>query len=272
MPVTEVNRPAVHIVAAFGADGTEGQRLPGVSGRVWRHGDVVLRPASDPVSAAWECGVFESLRISDMRVARPIRSLDGRWVVGGWRAERFLSGRPAARYGDIVTAAFALDQALAGLDAPAFVLQRADWYGWMDRLSWDPEADPGSRFGDNDAARLWFEIAAGRTPVAAARQVIHGDLFGNVLFAGSAPPAVIGFTPLARPAGFAAALVVVDAIAWGDAPVALAAEGQHVSQWGQLLRRACLFRLGMVLTHTRSTPQAMDRLMTAIDRLRPQLG
>jgi uncharacterized protein (TIGR02569 family) len=272
MSVTQSDRPATHVVAAFGADGVDGEQLPGVSGRVWRHGDIVLKRASDPVSAAWECGVFESLRISAMRVARPVRSLDGRWVVGGWRAERYMSGRPAARYGDIVAAAGGLDRALAGLDVPRFVLERADWYGWVHRLAWDPDAEHGGGFGEGDAARLWFEIAAGRNPVAAPRQVIHGDLFGNVLFAGSAPPAVIGFTPLARPAGYAAALVVVDAVAWGHAPADFATAGQHLAQWGQLLRRACLARLAMVLTHPRATPTAVAALTAAIDRLRPHLG
>jgi uncharacterized protein (TIGR02569 family) len=108
--------------------------------------------------------------------------------------------------------------------------------------------------------------------VTAARQVIHGDLFGNVLFAGSAPPAVIDFIALARPAGFAAALVVVDAMAWGGAPLTLAAQGEHVQQWGQLLRRACLFRLAMVLTHPRATSAAREALTAAIIRLRPHLG
>lgn len=270
--VTGSDRPAPHVVAAFGVDGIAGERLPGISGRVWRHGDIVLKPAGDPVSAAWECGAFDSLRVVDMRVARPVRSLDGRWVVGGWRAERFLSGRPAARYRDVVAIACTLDRALAGIAAPRFVLDRADRHGWADRLAWDPDADEGGKLGDGDAARLWFEIAAGRRPVAARRQVIHGDLFGNVLFAGSAPPAVIDFLALARPAGYAAALVVVDAVAWGRAPVELTADGQHLAQWGQLLRRACLARLATVLTHPRATPDALSGLTAAIDRLRPYLG
>lgn len=264
-------QPPVHVVAAFGADGFAGERLPGTSRRVWRHGDVVLRPARDAVSTAWAASVLESLRVSDMRVARPVRSLDGRWVVGGWRAERFLSGRPAARFDGIVATAFNLDRALQQVAAPRFVLERADWYGWVDRLSWDSEADPGALLGDSAAAQLWFEIASGRIPVDARRQVIHGDLFGNVLFAGSAPPAVIDFSPLARPAGFAAALVVVDSVAWGGAPVALATDSADVPHWGQLLRRACLFRLAMVLTHVRATAQAEEQITAAIEMLRPYL-
>lgn len=264
-------RPPAHVVAAFGADAFAGERLPGVSGRVWRHGEIVLRPASDPVLAAWAASVFESLRVTEMRVARPVRSLDGRWVVGGWRAERFLSGSPAARFADVVSAAFDMDRALQHVTAPRFVLERSDWYGWADRLSWDSDADPGALLGDSVSSRLWFEIASERATVEARRQVIHGDMFGNVLFAGSAPPAVIDFAPLARPAGFAAALVVVDSIAWGGATTSLALDGLGVPYWGQLLRRACLFRLAMALTHPRTTAQVEMRMAAAIDILRPFL-
>lgn len=267
--MNDTSRPPAHIVAAFGVQSDPGECLPGVSRRVWRYGDIVLRPTSDPVFTAWESGVFESLRVSGLRVARPVRSLDGRWVVGGFRAQRFLSGRPAPRYVDMMDVAFELDMALEHVAVPQFVANRSDRYGWADQLSWDPETDAGRRLGDTAAARLWFELAAGRTPVQASRQIIHGDVFGNVLFAGSAPPAVIDFLPLARPAGFAAALVAVDAIAWGRSRIELAGAVRDVPQWGQMLRHACLFRLAMVLTHPRGSAGAVAELVETIGRLRP---
>lgn len=270
--MSEGARPQAHIVAAFGAAGVAGTPLPGLSGRAWRFGDIVLLPAKDPVAAAWIAGVFESLRVTEFRVARPVRSLDGRWVVGGWRAERFMSGRPAPRYDDMLSASLHMDTALAGVAAPRFLMDRADWYGWADRLSWDRQTKDDGRLGQGDGAAAWFELAAGRSEVRARRQVIHADMFGNVLFAGSAPPAVVDFTPLVRPAGYAAALVVVDAVAWGGAPASLAAAPRaEVPDWGQLLRRAILFRLAMVLSHPRSTPAAVADLLTAARQLRGSL-
>ena len=48
---------------------------------------------------------------------------------------------------------------------------------------------------------------ADRRDVRTASQVVHGDLFGNVLFAGDAPPAVIDITPYWRPAGWAVGVI-----------------------------------------------------------------
>lgn len=270
--MSESAPPPSHVVAAFGADGVSPVRLPGGSGAVWRCDDAVLRPAGDPVAAAWTATVFESLRVGQIRVPRPIRSLDGRWVVGGWCAQRFLSGRPAPRYEESMTASRYLSAALKDVPPARFLADREDPIGWADRLAWDADAegvDRLSRLDHVDGAGLWLEIAAGREPVGAPDQVVHADLFGNVLFAGPAPPAIIDFTPLVRPAAYPAAVLVVDALAWGGAALDLAADAASEPEWQQLLRRACLFRLAQVLTHPRTTPAAQQQLVAATRALRP---
>jgi uncharacterized protein (TIGR02569 family) len=266
--VPDVTAPPDHVLAAFGLSSAPGEQLAG--GRTWRFGDAVLKPAPHAVESAWAAGVFESLRVSGIRVARPLRSSDGRWVVGGWCAQRFVSGRPAARYDDIVDASFALHEALAGVPAPRFLAERQDVYSWADRLAWG-ETDEADRLGDGHGARLYAEVAAGRRPVDLPSQVVHGDLFGNVLFAGSAPPAVIDFTPYWRPASYAVAIIVVDAVSWGRAPTELVRRWAHLECWPQLLRRAVLFRLAVSLVHPRTTPESLVEMLTAVDVLRPLL-
>jgi len=261
--VNEPTPPPEHVLAAFGVAGIPGERLAGAVGQVWRHGDVVLKAVTDPVAAAWSAGVFESLRVSGIRVARPVRSLDGRWVVGRWCAQRFVSGRPSARYADTVRVSVQLHESLRGVARPRLLAERSDLIGWADRLAWGEARsdEPGLEAGAG--ADLWSQIASARKPVRLPDQLIHCDLFGNVLFAGSAPPAVIDFNPLFRPAEFAAAVVVVDAVAWGGAPREFAAEWSDFPDWEALLRRAVLFRLALGLGHPRSTPESTTRIMTA---------
>ncbi len=75
------------------------------------------------------------------------------------------------------------------------------------------------------------------------RQVIHGDLTGNVLFADSLPPAVIDFVVYWRPAAYARAVVVADALAWeGATPDDLAAATSGEG-FGQFLARALMARI-----------------------------
>lgn len=267
--MSELAPPPAHVVAAFGADGAPAAKLPGTSGMVWRFGDVVLRPAADPVAAAWIAGVFESLRVAQIRIPRPVRSLDGRWVVGGWCAQRYLSGRPASRYDESISVSRYLSAALRDVPTPRFLEGRADLIGWADRIAWDPDADGAGRLGDGEGATAWMALAVLRQPVSVPPQLVHADLFGNVLFAGAAPPGIVDFSPLVRPAAYPAAVLVVDALAWGGASAELADRAADERDWNQLLLRACLFRLAMVLAHSRTTPAAQQQLLAATKVLRP---
>ncbi len=159
-----------------------------------------------------------------------------------------------------------LHQALSGVSQPKFLRDRVGLYSWADRLAWGEIGEDG-RTGSGHGARVFQSLAQGRRVVTAADQVVHGDLGGNVLFAGSAPPAVIDFTPYWRPAGWAAGVVVVDAIAWGGAPVEVIDEWDRWPQWRQLLRRALLFRLAVTLTDPRTPASDLVTMLSAAERI-----
>ncbi|HEX5121228.1 MAG TPA: hypothetical protein VFW65_39090 [Pseudonocardiaceae bacterium] len=61
-------------------------------------------------------------------------------------------------------------------------------------------------------------MRAATRPVRSPGQLVHGDIAGNVLFAAEAPPAVIDFWPVQRPAGYPLAVAAVDLLAWSAAP------------------------------------------------------
>jgi len=262
--------PPEHVRVAFGVVAATPVQLTGGRGRTWRCGDVVLKPIEDAAEASWLAGTMEQLRVDGIRVARPVRSSDGRWVVAGWTAQRFVSGRPGSRYDDIVKAGDALHRAMSAVQRPRLLDRRADLYSWSDRLAWGEITDDG-RLGDGHGARLYADIADGRRPVAAAAQLVHGDLFGNVLFAGSAPPAVIDITPYWRPTSWATAVVVVDAVTWGGADTVLLTQYSDLPDWSQVLRRAVMFRLAVSLAHPRTTPESLVEMLAAAEVIRPLL-
>lgn len=261
--------PPEHVLAAFGVPAATPELLAGGQGQTWRCGDVVVKPTQDAAETAWIARTFESLRVDDLRLARPVRSSDGRWVVSGWSAQRFVVGRPDARYEEILGAADRLHTALADQPRPRFLSLRDDLYSWADRLAWGEIHDLDHRIGTGHAAKLYDEWAGGRRPVSLRSQVVHGDLFGNVLFAGSAPPAIVDITPYWRPPEFAAAVVVVDAISWGGAGIELVEQSLHRDEFPQMLRRALLFRLGVSLAHPRSTAESLVEVLSAAEVLRP---
>jgi len=74
--------------------------------------------------------------------------------------------------------------------------------------------------------------------------VIHADLANNVVFHPDLRPGVIDVSPFFRPAAYADAIVVADAIAWSGGPEELAE--RFLRRHGpQLLLRAILFRVAV---------------------------
>lgn len=266
--------PAEHVRAAFGVAAAEPELLAGGQGTTWRCGDTVLKPTTNTAETAWIASTFEHLQVEGVRLARPIRSMDGRWVVGGWTAQRFAAGHADDRYADILDTGDRLHAALAGITEPRFLRERDDLYSWADRLSWGEIEDTDGRLGGGHGAKLFAELAAGRKPVSAAAtpQVVHGDLFGNVLFAASAPPAVVDITPYWRPPSWAAAVIVVDAISWGGATTDLVEGSADRPDFPQMLRRALLFRLAVSLAHPRSTAESLVEMLSAAEVLDPLLN
>jgi Ser/Thr protein kinase RdoA (MazF antagonist) len=79
------------------------------------------------------------------------------------------------------------------------------------------------------------ELVAALRPVRVPSQVIHGDLTGNVLFDDSQPPAIIDFSPYWRPAAYASAIVVADALVWKRADRQVLDAIAHISDFGPYL-------------------------------------
>jgi uncharacterized protein (TIGR02569 family) len=230
--------PPVAVRAAFRSAG-EPQRLPGGEGRTFRVGDVVLKPV-DPEEASWLAPVLAGLATDGFRVARPRAADDGRWVVDGWAAWEWVDGEPATdRWPEVLAVGRRLSAALAGIDPPDLLHRRRSRWAVADRAAWGEqrvEVTPPVR-------PLVDRLTALLRPVDLPAQLVHGDLAGNVLFADGQAPAVIDVSPYVRPAGYALAVVVADALAWGGAAPSLLHELRQEPAADQLLARAVLFRL-----------------------------
>lgn len=253
-------------MTAFSATAAELEPMSGGRGRTWRAGNTVIRPVDDPAEASWLASVFEQRPVPGVRIARPTRSTDGRWVVSGWTAHRFVSGRAEPRFDEQRQAGQALHRAIADVPEPRFLRERDDLYSWADRLAWGEVLDPEGRLGLGHGATVYRQLAASRRPVTAPSQIVHGDLHGNVLFAGNAAPAVIDVTPYWRPVGWAIGVLAVDAVAWGGAPIEILGEWSDGPDWSQLVRRAVLFRLAVSLAHPRTPPNDVVAMLSTAER------
>jgi len=237
------------VLDAFGVDRGSLVHLEGGQGYTWRAGDLVLKAGVEPRFVAWLCEVGGTIRPDGFRLATQVPALDGRLVVGGWSATTWLDGDPRPADVDAlleVSAALHRSLLAAGLAWPNFLRGRTDRWAAADRVAWGEEAPP--RFapgGVREVLRLVgpFLQKAWRR---GAPQVVHGDLGGNVLFddAGGGPPGVIDLSPYHRPAAFADAVVVADAVAWHGVAISAAEAFAAGSPRGhELLARAVVFRV-----------------------------
>lgn len=253
----------------------------------WRYDDVVLSPVADNARAAWSAKVREFLDVDGVRLARPVRSSDGRYVVSGWHAESFITGVPEPRYDEVVSVSVRLHAKTARLERPRFIsrpiappFNDGDVFAVADQSAWSEDPLRAARahgmlkYVSADAERslkLISQLAPLRQPVETPDQVVHGDLFGTVLFSGAAAPGIVDFAPYWRPAPWAAAVVVVDAISWGGADEGLISRWAVLPEWPQMLLRALMFRLAVHALHERATPSVFPGLARTAELVRAVL-
>lgn len=245
------------MLAAFGAEAGP-VRLPGGEGTTWRAGEIVLKPAGDPRTLRWTADLYLALDNdphAGFRVPRPLAQASGDWLApdssgGFWAAWQLVPGETPDWAGvspcwpALIAASEAFHAALAGHPAPPWRGRDGSPWTQADQVAWG-ERDPAPYLASApaDLAGQVRSLLAALRPVRLPAQLMHGDLGGNVLFAGGEPPAVIDFSPYWRPAGLALAIAAVDALAWGGAHPAILDLLAAEPGLDQLLARALAGRL-----------------------------
>lgn len=261
--------PPVAIRAGYQVAQATPVELGGAWGAGWRCDRAVLVPSEDRARATWTAQMMDRVRPAGVSVARPLRSTDGRYAVGGWTARGFLSGHRAPRFDETAASVLrfnaALDEAMKGRDRPAFLntvervpsdgesLSETELFTVAESAAWaddptellTPVMDLSVVPRDDVAAAM--EKATGlmllRDPVEAPDQLVHGDALGCTVYDGYADPAIVDFVPAWRPTGWSVALLVIDAIAWANADDGLLDRWSHLQDFDQLLLRAVMYRL-----------------------------
>jgi uncharacterized protein (TIGR02569 family) len=248
-----------HVRTAFGVSDAAPRPVAWAGRRAWLCADTLIRPVADNAVASWSSGVLDGLHVEGLRPARPVRASDGRWVVAGWTACRYVPGMVEPRYDAVVEASLRLHAALAGVSRPRLLDDRDDLLARSAAAAWGERRlalDPDT------GGALYTELAGYRRPIRLTPQVVHAELFGAVLFDPDGVPALIDLVPAWRPKEWAAAVVVVDALAWGGGDEGLLDRWAHLDEWPQSLLRAVLYRLALHAQH----PEASARTLPGLER------
>ncbi|MPQ97077.1 hypothetical protein GB931_03875 [Modestobacter sp. I12A-02628] len=261
--------PPDSVLTAFGLTGPA-TRLPGGQGTTYAVDGAVLKPAGSAVAAEWTADVTAALEPDGFRVATPLGS-PGHRVVEGWTAWSALPGehrRGSTPWPEALRTAARFTAALARVDRPLPPAPDSV-FSVADRMAWGEE-DPVQGGPGHAVRQLLQEL---RTPVRAPAQLVHGDLAHNLLWHDHLPPGVIDLSPYRRPAGYCAAVVVVDAVLWSGARADLVGHVADVPEIAQLVVRALLFRLTigeLMLRDPGRWPRGRESDVRAdLDRARP---
>ena len=231
--------PPPSVLGAFGVTNAPAP-LEGGQGSSWLVGDLVLKPLDvSELQLEWEAEALASILCDGFRIALPERATNGSLVVDGWCAWQRMEGRHAERrWQDIIAAGERFHAALVGVPRPEFIARRSDPWAIGDRVAWGEMATAGF-------ARVKHlpRLVGALRVLDAPSQLIYGDLTGNVLFAAGLPPAIIDVSPYWRPAPFASAIVVADALVWEGADQGLLEAVGHIEHFDQFFLRALIYRV-----------------------------
>ncbi|OIS05164.1 TIGR02569 family protein [Corynebacterium ulcerans] len=226
----------------------------------WKVGSVVFSQVAHPVHAAWSSRIREKLQPEGVRIVRPIKSTDGRFINAGWRASSFAPGILTRRVDETVAAALRLDLALSTVDVPASFreVDDTDIFSIADHIAWHESPTSAIDLQDSiprhlTAINIMPKVELLLRDIDAPNQVVHADMFATTLYAGVQAPTVTDVMGVARPYGYTAALSIIDALCVGAVDEGIIGRFSHVPHLDQLLLRALAYRTAVHALHPDAT-------------------
>lgn len=219
------------------------QELTGGQGQSILFGDLVIKPVHDAQEYLWLATIFETLNLTGINLATPVRSLNGNYLEDNCGATSYFdnNGHSYDVYSNIQLCR-KLNFALKPILKPVSIFEDLNnpWKKAL-HIAWNDEPRNGL------PKELEYLLAL-RKPVNLPAQLIHMDFAGNVLINKYNETCIIDFTPGFYPMEFAEAIILVDSIAWYHAPLSALKQLEIADDLvDQLLLLALIFRMSVPL-------------------------
>ena len=175
--------------------------LAGGQGNAYRTGSIVFKSVENTEEAVWVAELFNRLPHSEgVRLPKPVKSVKGNWVEDGFVAWVFMEGEEmGGHYLEKLEASRIFHGLLKNVSEPVFAsLYKKDVYSVADRKVWQ-ETDLNY---PEDFLKITKNMLLLLEPVDLPKQLIHGDLCGNIVIHPKLTPAIIYFISYFRPLAF----------------------------------------------------------------------
>ena len=215
--------------------------LLGGQGSAYRSGNIILKPTNDKVESEELANLVSSVVSSrELRIPRPIKSINNNWIEENYVAWEFLEGKEIGlRYEQKIQICEEFSQIFKNIGKPSFIELRNDPWSIADRVTWEEK----NKQYDARFQKMINQIKSKLKPIRLNSQIIHGDIARNIIFSKEYAPGVIDLTIYWRPKDYAKALLIVDAITWENTDTNIYKFVKDLPEINQLLLRAGLRRL-----------------------------
>lgn len=228
------------VLEEFGAIGNQ-VLLDGGQGSSVCVGDVVFKPVEDVLYYEFFASIWNQLDAKNYRVAKNLFSKNGTFVVNHYCATEYIE-----LLDEVVPFSVKLDvskqlhadlQKLSFTDLP----KSKDPWSLSHRILWHNEPLTTTLHPElySYCEKLISSLSTLETPF----QIIHADLFGNIFYDTHHRPVVIDFSPAFVPQPYAHAILLADALAYGDEDVCLESLTTDSTEIIDYIPHAVAFRL-----------------------------
>jgi len=232
-------QPEKDVLKAFNATGVP-VLFPGGQGTTWLVGDAVLKPVGNIAETLYVADVMESIVEDGFRVPRPIKSVEGKWLYKNWCAYNRIDGEHVkGRWEEKIALSKTFHKALSSYPRPDYLDKETNRYAIADRIAWQELPIKA----DEKIIPVLEKLQNLIRPIQVTNQLIHGDFTGNILFHEGQVPAVIDFVAYWRPANYAIAIMIADAIVWEAADKSIFDLVSDIPEIVQLVIRAEIGRI-----------------------------
>lgn len=233
------------LMQAIDSFGLTGEPIPLAGGQNLsvKVGEAVLKPVDDLSHYEWLLSILDEVQPTGYRLSKPLRTASGAFVGHGWMASLFEPGRECdGRIKDKLETARMFHKDLApfgteDMDAANHRWARAHRVAWQESELPHPLPD--------QVHSILAGLLRHLEPKNYPRQLVHGDLSGNILFHETLSPLVIDFSPTVAPVEYAEAILVCDCIAWQRSPLEEINLLPKSEFYKEMMLRAIVFRLSV---------------------------
>ena len=227
---------------------TEIVKLMGGQNESFLVGSVVLKKVHNPEEYLWIVEVLKDINFYDALLVKPVMAKNGKFIIENFGATNYFpKSKNDFNVANTLQLCRSLNEKIKHISKPEWMDKPNNPWKKAQKIAWETE----SNYSYPDEIQELLNL---RKPLSLPVQLVHIDLAQNILKNLLNQYAIIDFTPAFFPKEYAEAVIIIDSIAWHQAPLSTIDYIEINPELSyQLFLRALIFRLVVPLCNSSKT-------------------